>query len=370
MIKIFIAEKLLEKRKAKGITQEQLAEALAITPQSISKWERREGYPDITMLPAIADYFDTSVDDLLGTDSIKKEADLESYRREYSALIHSPDKRLALVEKYHKKYPGNTEIMLHLVYLLVNEANKTQEECRRIENLCNRILSDTSDPKQKQEALFTLCMVAEEPNANKYLAKCPSSYALQKDEIWEARLMRKASDDKYSMVHAENTLRILTYLLTKEVPNEPLEAYHEYRWRRSFIEFLGIPEAWLGFYALLTLKCSAALFALNRYEQGKQDFMEAMNLYRQWFAIQDGTPLPIGNDNFLSGIATRKNAFLCYHTSAPENEFTIYSDIFLGNEKGLHLILTRPIGWEQFDTFREDECYKQTLQWLEQVLNK
>ena len=80
--------------------------------------------------------------------------------------------------------------------------------------------------------------------------------------------------------------------------------------------------------------------------------------------------MPIGNDYFLSEIATRKNAFLCYHTSAPEAEFSVYSDIFLGNEKGLLLILMRPIGWERFDTFREDAYYKQTLQWLEQELNK
>ena len=126
------------------------------------------------MLPAIADYFGTSIDNLLGTDSIQKETDLENYRRQYSDLIFSPDKQLDLAEKYHKKYPGSIDIMQNLVYLLANQDGKTKEVCKRIETLCNRILSDTSDSKQKQEALFTLCMMAEEPNANKYLLQCPS----------------------------------------------------------------------------------------------------------------------------------------------------------------------------------------------------
>lgn len=55
-------------RKAKGITQSELANALGITFQSVSKWENGIAYPDITLLPQISRYFNVSVDYLLGLD--------------------------------------------------------------------------------------------------------------------------------------------------------------------------------------------------------------------------------------------------------------------------------------------------------------
>lgn len=55
-------------RKAKGITQSDLANALGISFQSISKWENENSLPDITMLPLLSQYFGVSVDYLLGLD--------------------------------------------------------------------------------------------------------------------------------------------------------------------------------------------------------------------------------------------------------------------------------------------------------------
>ena len=53
-------------RKEKGLTQDQIAEVLGASPQTISRWETGTSCPDITMLPAIASYFDITTDELLG----------------------------------------------------------------------------------------------------------------------------------------------------------------------------------------------------------------------------------------------------------------------------------------------------------------
>lgn len=73
-----IGTKIRELRKNKGITQEQLASALGITSQAVSKWEMSTGYPDISMLPIIAGCFGVSMDTLFNYDADKLEENIMS----------------------------------------------------------------------------------------------------------------------------------------------------------------------------------------------------------------------------------------------------------------------------------------------------
>lgn len=59
-----IGNKIKGLRLHRGVTQEALAEALGVTAQAVSKWERDAGTPDIALLPALAAYFGVSIDEL------------------------------------------------------------------------------------------------------------------------------------------------------------------------------------------------------------------------------------------------------------------------------------------------------------------
>ena len=60
-----ISENIKKLRKAKGMTQEELAEAVNVTFQAVSKWENG-GTPDIEMLPLLANTFGVTIDELMG----------------------------------------------------------------------------------------------------------------------------------------------------------------------------------------------------------------------------------------------------------------------------------------------------------------
>ena len=108
-MELMIAEKVKKYRRERDMTQEALAQALGVAPQSVSKWECGEGYPDITLLPAIANFFEITVDELIGNDEISAKEDVQkNYFNVHGKL--SPDENLALALKYHRKYPRNWHI--------------------------------------------------------------------------------------------------------------------------------------------------------------------------------------------------------------------------------------------------------------------
>jgi len=104
-------------RKQKGLTQEQLANALGVTNQSVSKWESGQCCPDIQLLPSIAELFEVSVDKLLGCNCSKGLGDIclnlkdyftslpekESFENAYrlAALLHE----IAVTDGYKKFIP-------------------------------------------------------------------------------------------------------------------------------------------------------------------------------------------------------------------------------------------------------------------------
>lgn len=63
---IEIGKKIKALRTERLVTQEQLAVFLGVTPQAISRWESEYAYPDIELLPSIADFFSVTTDELLG----------------------------------------------------------------------------------------------------------------------------------------------------------------------------------------------------------------------------------------------------------------------------------------------------------------
>ena len=64
-------------RKANGLTQQQVADKLNVSNKTVSKWECNEGYPEISMLPVIAELYSVSVDELLRGERMAKAFDEE-----------------------------------------------------------------------------------------------------------------------------------------------------------------------------------------------------------------------------------------------------------------------------------------------------
>lgn len=99
-----LAENIRTMRKARVLTQEQLAEVLGVTVGAVYKWEAGLSIPDVHLLMEMADFFDTSVDVLLGYELHDHRIEttvrrLKRYRDEKDAA------GLQEAEKALKQYP-------------------------------------------------------------------------------------------------------------------------------------------------------------------------------------------------------------------------------------------------------------------------
>ena len=104
-------EKLQELRKSRGLTQEELAQALYVSRTAVSKWESGRGYPSIDSLKEISAYFSVTVDDLLSGEKlifIAEKENRSNIRRICDTLLGVAD-LLALMLIVLPLYPKTVE---------------------------------------------------------------------------------------------------------------------------------------------------------------------------------------------------------------------------------------------------------------------
>jgi len=103
-----------------GFTQEEIAEKLCLSPQTVSKWERGDAYPDITLLPALANLFKTSVDALIGMDKINDAEARTAIFRAAQDCLKSGDHLGAakVLEEALRTFPNDESLMSELALAL------------------------------------------------------------------------------------------------------------------------------------------------------------------------------------------------------------------------------------------------------------
>ena len=109
---IRLGEKIRTLRKSKNLSQEVLAQYLSVSFQAVSKWENGDTMPDVTLIPAIASFFEVSTDELFDFNRLETERkvqqacwDIAEYRNQ------EPERAEQELRNLLKKYPGNDIIL-------------------------------------------------------------------------------------------------------------------------------------------------------------------------------------------------------------------------------------------------------------------
>lgn len=177
---ILIGENLKAFRRERGNTQEELASHLGISVQAVSKWERGEGYPDITLLPSIAAYYDRTVDELLGCGEIQRQKKIDEIMEQWKVNENQGkiEENIILLRKALKEFPNNLTLMEYLAHsLLFIDRKEYLDECIR---LCETILGRSLEDEQRYAVLQTIALAygskGDSEKAREYAMKLPNHY--------------------------------------------------------------------------------------------------------------------------------------------------------------------------------------------------
>ena len=229
---IKIGANIKKLRTENNITQETLAAAIGVTPQAISRWEAEGGYPDIELLPALADFFSVSTDELLGYKLSEREQELADIKKEMDRLaeVGTLEERLAFARTAISRYPMDFENRVNLSVCLYHLWWDTQDAnlIKEIENLSSPVVMDCKDEGIRYNAINVLGWIYGE---TKQVEKAKQLFELLAPMKYcrESALSNGIGDgntkfyiqDEIDKTVAHLDSAILNLVLNEDLPNDP-----------------------------------------------------------------------------------------------------------------------------------------------------
>lgn len=175
-----IGEILRRLRTERGFTQTEVASAISVTSQAVSKWENGSGMPDVSQLVPLADFFGVTVDCILGRRDNAAEEEIREYLGKFDDIVcygrnlakeqgisveEAFDILIDEARKMCRKYPGNYRLMAHLSWVLCfapkeggyDDSQKAFELYGELVDLGERILAESPDSRLRNDAVWLMC---------------------------------------------------------------------------------------------------------------------------------------------------------------------------------------------------------------------
>ncbi|MBR4032261.1 MAG: helix-turn-helix transcriptional regulator [Clostridia bacterium] len=141
-----LGNKIRELRRARNLTQEQLAASLNISAQAVSKWEMEASYPDITMIPTLAALFKVSLDELFDFDVENIDQKIEVIRLESNKYFWGNfEKAEQILLDGLKLYPASIKLKTELLELYAYNLDRDDKIINKAFEIGSQIIQVSQD---------------------------------------------------------------------------------------------------------------------------------------------------------------------------------------------------------------------------------
>jgi transcriptional regulator with XRE-family HTH domain len=229
---IYLAENIRRLRVAKSLTQERLADFLGVSAKAVSKWECGDSLPDIALLPPLANFFEITIDELMGNDMLRSDERIAALIAEYDELDVSGQDRqkTELAETAYSEFPNDWRVIhMRLRSLYCGYIEDDKPLLRRLANLIlercphepyrysaiNALLSASDD---ETEAEKWLALLPDDINFNRLTARAQYIWRSGDLPLFIAATRESAADHCRSFIC--ETATWLTYTNTPELPDD------------------------------------------------------------------------------------------------------------------------------------------------------
>lgn len=198
-MKLPLGECLRTLRTVHNLTQETLAEILGVSAQSVSRWEQGVCYPDTELLPAIANYFQVTLDELMGMDQLRSKQQRDAV---FTAALDAErngnlNQSVSILRNAMHIHPEDDALSAQLALVLSQSANRS--DLAEAVRLSESVLERSANEKLCHTVRANLCVlykaVGQPERAEALVRALP--------HIWECRetLLPYILQDREAALH-------------------------------------------------------------------------------------------------------------------------------------------------------------------------
>ncbi len=363
-MKLYIGEQIKNLRKERELTQEQFADVLNVSYQSVSRWELGVCYPDVELLPTIANYFGVSVDQLLSNDPISKDADTRRFYDTVNTFEFASLEQLQFIEDFVRKYPDNdrfAHIMLNTMthYVLCNKADRAVY-MPQITKLFERL----SDTIYREAALENMVILCDENDLDNWLNLCSWSSDCTRRGYLVSRYTYRGDEKQGHIQQGIKMFENLAVQLDSRFPDS-FGAARKAEYQRAVLNVINSfgdgctpPDGWGFYYAYKQLVLSACLFGDSKFDEGWREFDTAIAIYKKLLENKDEW-LSLGNALFR-GLKIRRDYTAILDTDG--NEHAIFGSHYIHFCSAAFVYnFLIDSAWTWFDSVRDTDHYKEAV---------
>ncbi len=385
-MKLKIGENIRHLRHEADMTQEEFASRMGVSGQAVSRWETGTAYPDIELLPAIADLFGVGVDELMGVSSADRDrASAAAYA--HLSTLKGPAERLPYLRQMHREFPRDRTVMLRIA-LHTEDLVELRAMVERLDALTN----DKND-YFVLHAVRRLFAREEESRIPALIDRYTTPIGFSREILLEERYLSQKEYDRYDILREQDFLWFFNNLTARlRWDPEPVRHVATSLWSsRMLLDMVnllvgispedaakhpvsgdGVPDLWYYTRLHTGFRLSCQLAFSGQEEEAFIALEDATALYEAFWTLPEGSELSYRCPTLyrITGVLHKElhqdgqaRDIVGEHPDTPPPPFRQLSPRYMSYEDNRapaelffffreYLPLTVPTGWEWFDPIR------------------